>query len=1045
MLAVTRILKLIIRRGVVPWHNTLWLLCTTHLVPNHAGIPRPSTTLFHTPIMYEDQDGVATRKSQNAYDARVKAIGFTILVLSSIGFASAALRGEYTQVSFQWKLSIWGLHLHPSGQLFWPILCFNGLNIVRQSQNANAAYRCGLAGAFLSLLLLHSHLQSLGLDNGNLHYPPSGQRSQIICAILLLVVQLLIPRRPDVFTPDGHLVDAENSASVLSRCTLSWCLPAFNTATKSDSLAAMPVLNFASRASSLSVLTPSSPGPFIWRQLFWQRFAVFIKQLILVLTSLVFGLAPSFCIMRLLKSLEHAHGASDETWLWLLGIGASQVGHAILLAQLNFTQWSEMSVVVNSQVTSSIFYKLLRRKNAKDQHKLSSAAMPDAITLVASDTAALARFSATAQLLVSQVIKAACTAVFMYTLISWQSTIAAILVTLASMSVDTFLVKKAGAARKTARSSRGRTASVLNEALNALREIKFSSLEEQWQDHIDTYRQRELEDSSQSQTSDTLRATWSAASPLITATVTVSTYFFMGGDVTPSVIFPLISVLPMLQSSLSVFPELWLNYDASVTAAAHIDQYLSSPEQNKSLKPSKPSKVSFLDATFSWPSDHACAVKEAQPRSTQERFSLHDVTLDFPVGELSVISGKTGSGKSLLLAAILGEADLASGNVEAPSAVASNWPVAYVNQTPWLQNATIEENILFGSPNDEERYKKVINACALGPDLAALPEGDQTRIGLRGAKLSGGQRARVSFARALYSSVELIVVDDVFSALDAHVTKHILTALTGELGHGRTRILATHHVSLCLPRAKYQVHLENNTILYAGKPKLVSTLYQRPESTEKQPECSQKEGSAVEKKSAAPTASDGVHPKHSSSLSMNLYTRYFTAAGGLWYTFIFVIALIANEGLEALTNYYFGRIKSTTRAGDESLPQPAWLDLEFQNSIFCYLCAAAASIAAIALAGIHQNAGSSGASRILFRQMTFKVLRMPLLWLDTTSFGEIIKTFTVEASRVDDRVLDTIAKTTGNLVKLTTIICIGYVSLLRSLHLSESLPTFFLL
>ncbi|KAJ2966058.1 hypothetical protein NQ176_g10324 [Zarea fungicola] len=626
--------------------------------------------------MYEDQDGVATRKSQNAYDTHVKAIGLTIFVLSSIGFASAARRGEYAQVSFQWKLTVWGLHLHPSGQILWPILCINSLSIVRKSQNANAVYRCGLAGAFLSLLLLHSHLQSLGLDNGNVNYPPSDQQAQIICVILLLVVHLLIPRRPDVFTPDGHLVDAENSASVLSRCTLSWCLPAFNTAIRSDSLAATPVLNFASRASSLSVLNPSSPGPFIWRQLFRQRFGVFIKQSILVLTSLVFGLAPSFCIMRLLKSLEHAHGTSVEAWLWLLGIGASQVGHALLLAQLNFTQWSEMSVIVNSQVTSSIFHKLLRRKNAKDQHKLSCAAVPDAITLVASDTATLARFCATSQLLVSQVIKAACTAVFLYSLIGWQSTIVAIFVTLTSMSVDTFLAKKAGAARKASRTSRGRTASVLNEALNALREIKFSSLEDQWQEHIGTFRQRELEDLRQSQITDTLRLTWSAASPLMTATVTVSTYLFMGGDVRPSVIFPLISVLPMLQSSLSALPELWLNYDGSITAAAHIDQYLSSPGQNKFLNQSKTGKVSFFDVTISWPSDHACTAKEAMPYSTQERFSLHDVTLDFPVGELSVISGKTGSGKSLLLAAILGEADLVSGNLQSPSAATSSRPVA---------------------------------------------------------------------------------------------------------------------------------------------------------------------------------------------------------------------------------------------------------------------------------------------------------------------------------------------------------------------------------
>jgi ABC-type multidrug transport system fused ATPase/permease subunit len=126
-----------------------------------------------------------------------------------------------------------------------------------------------------------------------------------------------------------------------------------------------------------------------------------------------------------------------------------------------------------------------------------------------------------------------------------------------------------------------------------------------------------------------------------------------------------------------------------------------------------------------------------------------------------------------LLAAIIGEVDILDGRIDAPS-MAGGHPIAFVSQKPWLQNATVKVNILFGNVFDKERYEKVLTACALQSDLEALAKGDETQIGLRGVKLSGGQRARVSFGRALYSNAQLLVLDDIFSALDSHVSKEIL-------------------------------------------------------------------------------------------------------------------------------------------------------------------------------------------------------------------------------------------------------------------------------
>eukprot|EP01036_Dinobryon_divergens_P043051 gene43051-57264_t len=145
--------------------------------------------------------------------------------------------------------------------------------------------------------------------------------------------------------------------------------------------------------------------------------------------------------------------------------------------------------------------------------------------------------------------------------------------------------------------------------------------------------------------------------------------------------------------------------------------------------------------------------------SSQSRETVPPITVSIPSNELTVIIGPTGCGKSTLLAGILGECCLLSGTVQMPS----DSSVAYVSQSPWIQNATIRDNILFGSAYDAERYEEVVRVCALHPDLVKLPAGDMTEIGEKGINLSGGQQQRVALARAAYSMSPTVLLDDPLS------------------------------------------------------------------------------------------------------------------------------------------------------------------------------------------------------------------------------------------------------------------------------------------
>lgn len=146
------------------------------------------------------------------------------------------------------------------------------------------------------------------------------------------------------------------------------------------------------------------------------------------------------------------------------------------------------------------------------------------------------------------------------------------------------------------------------------------------------------------------------------------------------------------------------------------------------------------------------------------------------IGELVGIVGAVGSGKSSILSGILGEMHKFSGRVNTQGSQ------AYVPQQAWIQNATLKDNVLFGAELDEAKYERIVDACALRPDLSILPAGDSTEIGEKGINLSGGQKQRVNLCRAVYNDADIYLLDDPLSAVDAHVGKQIFDEVLGPRG-----------------------------------------------------------------------------------------------------------------------------------------------------------------------------------------------------------------------------------------------------------------------
>ena len=171
---------------------------------------------------------------------------------------------------------------------------------------------------------------------------------------------------------------------------------------------------------------------------------------------------------------------------------------------------------------------------------------------------------------------------------------------------------------------------------------------------------------------------------------------------------------------------------------------------------------------------------------------LKGISIRVKTNKLVAVVGRVGSGKSSLLSALIGDLDKTEGNVNVSGSI------AYVAQQAWIQNTTLRQNILFTNEYNERFYNKVIEACALEPDLKILSAGDMTEIGEKGINLSGGQKQRVSLARAVYSNADVYLLDDPLSAVDAHVSRHLFERVIGPKGilKDKTRILVTHRASV---------------------------------------------------------------------------------------------------------------------------------------------------------------------------------------------------------------------------------------------------------
>ncbi|KAF5934886.1 hypothetical protein HYC85_026015 [Camellia sinensis] len=306
-----------------------------------------------------------------------------------------------------------------------------------------------------------------------------------------------------------------------------------------------------------------------------------------------------------------------------------------------------------------------------------------------------------------------------------------------------------------------------SEALVSMKVLKLYAWESHFKNVIENLRKVEYKWLSAVQLRKSYNSFLFWSSPVLVSTATFGACYFLGVPLYASNVFTFVATLRLVQEPVRSIPDV-----IGVVIQANV-AFSRIWEEN----PSKP--------------------------------TLRNINLEVRPGEKVAICGEVGSGKSTLLAAILGEVPNVQGTIQVYGTV------AYVSQSTWIQTRTIRENILFGSALDNQRYQETLEKCSLVKDLKLLPHRDLTEIGERGVNLSGGQKQRIQLARALYQDADIYLLDDPFSAVDAHTATSLFNEYVMEALSGKTVLLVTHQVDF-LPAFNSVLLMLDGEILHAA-------------------------------------------------------------------------------------------------------------------------------------------------------------------------------------------------------------------------------------
>ncbi|KAL1335647.1 hypothetical protein HN51_030120 [Arachis hypogaea] len=829
----------------------------------------------------------------------------------------------------------------------------------------------------------------------------------------------------------GEQICPERHANILSRILFSWMNPIMNLGYqrpltekdiwKLDTWDRTETLNEKfqrcwveeSRRSKpwlLRALNASLGGRFWWGG-FWKignDLSQFLGPLIL---------------NQLLESMQNG----DPAWIGYVFAFSIFVGvvFGVLCEAQYFQNVMRVGFRLRSTLVAAVFRKSLRLTHEARKQFASG----KITNLMTTDAEALQQICQSLHTLWSAPFRITIAMVLLYQQLGVASLLGALMLVL-MFPLQTFIISRMQKLSKEGLQRTDKRIGLMNEVLAAMDTVKCYAWESSFQSKVQNVRDDELSWFRKASLLGALNGFILNSIPVFVTVISFGMFTLLGGNLTPARAFTSLSLFAVLRFPLFMLPNIITQAVNANVSLKRLEDLLLAEERillpNPPLEPGLPA-ISIKNGNFSWD-------------SKAERPTLANINLDIPVGSLVAVVGSTGEGKTSLVSAMLGELPAVVG-----STVVMRGTVAYVPQVSWIFNATVRDNVLFGSAFDPIRYERAIDVTELRHDLELLPGGDLTEIGERGVNISGGQKQRVSMARAVYSKSDVYIFDDPLSALDAHVAKQVFDkCIKGEL-RGKTRVLVTNQLHF-LSQVDRIILIHEGTVKEEGTFEELSNqgpLFQK--LMENAGKMEEYEEETVDTETADPkssskqvangelndTAKSGSKAKEGKSVlikqeeretgvvSMKVLARYKTALGGLWVVVILFGCYFLTEVL---------RISSSTWLShwtDQSAS--VGYDPGFYNLIY-----AALSFAQVMVTLTNSYwliISSLYAARRLHEAMLHSILRAPMVFFHTNPLGRVINRFAKDLGDIDRNVAPFVNMFLGQVSQLlSTFVLIGIVS-----------------
>eukprot|EP01065_Artemidia_motanka_P023285 TRINITY_DN277_c0_g2_i2.p1 TRINITY_DN277_c0_g2~~TRINITY_DN277_c0_g2_i2.p1 ORF type:complete len:1661 (+),score=534.27 TRINITY_DN277_c0_g2_i2:110-5092(+) len=717
----------------------------------------------------------------------------------------------------------------------------------------------------------------------------------------------------------------------------------------------------------------------------------------------------------------------DDQWrgYWLVGIlTVSGVVQTAVLHQYFFLVF-RVGQRLRSAVVTAVYNKAMRLSASSRQKQ----AVGKIVNLMSADATRMQDLTTYLAVLWSGPYQAGVSLFFLGELLGVWPTLTGLAVALILVPINTLVSKRMKRLTQNVMQSKDARVSATNEALLSIKLVKCSAWEPAFTERIDDKRSTEIKNLRKYMYAMSyLQIFWGGA-PMLVSLSAFGVWVGQGKELDAGKAFTAISLFNILRFPLNMLPNTINNIIEASVSLQRIQDFLMLEEIDEnavsSLPPAagKPA-LEIHNGAFSWGCVPTPAGQEAGQDekgaecSPQEHCPavLSGVNVRIMPGQLVGVIGEVGSGKSSLLHAFLGELHKTGGDVT------RRGRLAYVAQTPFIANMTLRENILWGHQYEEERYQRVLWQCCLVDDLQILPAGDMTEIGEAGINLSGGQRQRVSLARAVYSNADIYLLDDVLSAVDAHVGKAIFNRCIREALGGKTRVLVTHGVQY-LPvcdvvctvdkggiaeqgsYAELQAQADHSTSVFlriVAAHQQLSLQATGDLQEVKTPDLGPKQRSSrgTPAKPAQKAGAAFTKPESASQgrLREGTWGSYFRSyPGGLLMAAGILLAFVVSTGLNVLQNWYLSYW--TGHTGDRS------------EGFFLagYALVGVLYLVALMLRSLLMAFASTGAGKYLHERLLRGVMNAPMSFFYVTPTGRLLNRFSQDTYTLDEKLGSTLS------------------------------------